>query len=98
MSRGICGYGRYNDDPGTVGCPRAQSDMTPCIARDGGEALTDNLCCVGCGQAPQQLLDELTQAGVDVTSQRSGVAGLSVEHWAADRLRHVVREATQELV
>ena len=35
MSKGICGYGRYDDDPNCVGCPRARSDMTPCIARDG---------------------------------------------------------------
>jgi hypothetical protein len=96
--KGVCGYGRYDDSPGTVGCPRAESDMSPCIARDGHLAVADTMRCVGCGQDPQQLLDELAQSGVNVESQRSGVAGFSRAHWAADRLCHVVREATQELV
>jgi hypothetical protein len=43
MTVGPCGYGRYNDDPEHVGCPRARSDMTPCIARDGCSALADDV-------------------------------------------------------
>lgn len=38
---GPYGYGRYDNDPEYVGCPRARTDMTPCIARDGGTALAD---------------------------------------------------------
>jgi hypothetical protein len=71
MSKGICGYGRYDDDPEHVGCPRAQSDMTPCVARDGHAALADApQVCVGCGSNSVELLKELAKAGVsvDVTS------------------------------
>lgn len=64
MARGICGYGRYPD--GHVGCPRAQSDMTPCVARDGHIALADSQVCVGCGAEPATLLTELRDAGVAV--------------------------------
>lgn len=31
----VGGYARYTDDPTYVGCPRATTDMTPCVARDG---------------------------------------------------------------
>lgn len=29
--KGPHGYGRYNDDPEYVGCPRAKTDMTPLL-------------------------------------------------------------------
>jgi hypothetical protein len=88
--KGVGGYGRYDDDPGHVGCPRAQSDMTPCIARDGRLAL-DGSECVGCGAAPGRLLSELAAAaGVDV--DRSGSAAVQ-----ADRLRGSVRDLTEPL-
>jgi len=59
MARGPGGYGRYDDDPGHVGCPRAVSDMTPCVARDGQLALTDAPeVCVGCAHPPGFLLAE----------------------------------------
>lgn len=51
-------YGRYNDDPAHVGCPRAKSDMTPCSARDGMLA-EDNGYCVGCNISVAKLLKEL---------------------------------------
>jgi len=64
--RGPGGYGRYDDDPKHVGCPRARSDMTPCVARDGGNAETldaatghQHTICVGCGRSPADLLREL---------------------------------------
>jgi hypothetical protein len=59
--KGICGYGRYNDSPEHVGCPRAKSDMTPCVARDGHTAQADDGVCVGCGQNPADLLAELVR-------------------------------------
>ena len=90
--RGVCGYGRYNDDPEHVGCPRAKSDMTPCIARDGAICLTDppedERVCVGCGHDPMELLQELRDAGVTIMGARP-----KVRDSAADRLRDVVRES-----
>lgn len=59
--RGILGYGRYDDDPGHIGCPRAKSDMTPCVARDGHTAEEGGMC-VGCQAVPADLLTELVQA------------------------------------
>jgi len=55
MTKGPLGYGRYDDDPEHVGCPRAKSDMTPCAARDGNLALGGGTC-VGCGADPATLL------------------------------------------
>lgn len=55
----VGGYGRYDDDPEHVGCPRAKSDMTPCVARDGTLALLDDGTCVGCRQHPATLLLQL---------------------------------------
>jgi hypothetical protein len=64
--RGLAGYGRYDDAPQLVGCPRAHSDMTPCIARDGaiclaGDTPKANGVCVGCGANPRELLHQLDQ-------------------------------------
>lgn len=52
-------YGRYEDDPTHVGCPRAKNDMTPCVARDGEMACLDDGRCVGCERHPATLLKEL---------------------------------------
>ena len=57
----VAGYGRYDDDPQHIGCPRARSDMTPCVARDGALAVADDERCVGCNQHPAELLMELVQ-------------------------------------
>jgi len=54
-------YGRYDDDPGHIGCPRAKSDMTPCVARDGQLAVADDQHCVGCNRRPADLLAELVK-------------------------------------
>jgi hypothetical protein len=42
-----------------IDCPRAQSWMTPCIARDGHTALADDGACVGCSATPRDLLNDL---------------------------------------
>jgi len=39
-------------------CPREKSDMTPCVARDGDLAMTENGKCVGCGVDVYTLLTE----------------------------------------
>jgi hypothetical protein len=57
--RGVLDYGRYDDDPNHIGCPRATSDMTPCVARDGRVACADDGFCVGCNRHPGDLLTEL---------------------------------------
>jgi hypothetical protein len=61
MARGIGGYGRYDSDPDHIGCPRAHSDMTPCIARDGHLALADDGRCVGCNGDAADLLRDLVR-------------------------------------
>jgi hypothetical protein len=58
---GPLGYGRYGDDPSHVGCPRAHTDMTPCVARDGKHAADDGGACVGCGKHPADLLTALVR-------------------------------------
>jgi hypothetical protein len=52
-------YGRYTEDPSHVGCPRAETDMTPCVARDGQLAVADDGLCVGCREQPASLLRAL---------------------------------------
>jgi hypothetical protein len=68
---GILGYGRYEDDPEHVGCPRAKTDETPCVARDGDSATADDGVCVGCGALPADLLRalvcEVTRQGKPMT-------------------------------
>lgn len=36
-------------------CPRAKSEMTPCIAKDGESACTKDGICVGCGMEVEKL-------------------------------------------
>lgn len=90
--KGILGYGRYDDDLQHVGCPRAATDMTPCVARDGSLACTDapEALCVGCGKSPSALLGGLQSAlGKEVRSPYA-----PTRHDAADQLRVLVREVT----
>jgi hypothetical protein len=61
MTKGICGYGRYDDDSEAIGCPRSKSDMTPCVARDGQLAQADDGVCVGCGENAAELLKHLVR-------------------------------------
>ena len=58
----IEGYGRYDDDSDHIGCPRARTDMTPCVARDGLAGCNDNGRCVGCMRHAAELLTELVRA------------------------------------
>lgn len=88
--KGPAGYGRYDDDLEHVGCPRAKSDMTPCIARDGSTALADDQKCVGCNAHPTALLSELRNA---VTGKSP--APVIIPQHAADKLRAEVRTATE---
>jgi hypothetical protein len=85
----LLGYGRYGDDPEHVGCPRAKSDMTPCIARDGRLALCNEGECVGCGTAAWDALTAIKRAQKLSPSS----ASQSAEHFA-DQLRKIVRRAT----
>jgi hypothetical protein len=57
--KGVLGYGRYDDDLDRVGCPRAKTDMTPCVARDGAPAADEDGECVGCGAHSADLFKEL---------------------------------------
>jgi hypothetical protein len=83
------GYGRYKDDPNHVGCPRAKSDMTPCVARDGRTACDDSGECVGCGASASALLIALQ----DALGQERTFVEARLD--AADPLRDLVREATE---
>lgn len=44
-----------------VVCPRARSDFTPCVARDGASAVADDGACVGCWGDPLDLLRQLRE-------------------------------------
>jgi hypothetical protein len=93
VTRGPLGYGRYNDDPSHVGCPRAHSDMTPCIARDGHTALADDGKCVGCHDGdPLKLYAELLAA--TGTAIRDDPGQTNSREKVADDLRDLVREVT----
>ena len=93
---GACGYGRYDDDPDYVGCPRAETDMTPCIARDGHTAMADDMVCVGCRGNPLVLIKELADARIesamDFIKPRSLRPSVATQ---ADKLRDLVRAATE---
>lgn len=101
MSKGPHGYGRYNDAPDHVGCPRAQSDMTPCIARDGALALAGrtpavNGVCVGCGAGPRALLHEVDpEANTRIGRDESPAIRARA---AADELTRRVWDLTEGLV
>lgn len=107
MTKGPAGYGRYTDAPEHVGCPRARSDMTPCIARDGSTALSSGghghlPVCVGCAQTPANLIFELAAAcrqppwdtRMRCAPARHAVARGDPEA-AANRLTWLVRQATE---
>jgi hypothetical protein len=46
-----------------VWCPREQSFMTPCVARDGALALADDGVCVACGIVPSAELARVFPPG-----------------------------------
>lgn len=51
-------YGRTGLSEKELVCPREQSDMTPCVARDGDLAMTKDGKCVGCQADVQQLIKD----------------------------------------
>jgi hypothetical protein len=96
VTRGPAGYGRYNDDPKHVGCPRAKTDMSPCIARDGHLALAGDppAGCVCCGQEPGALLRQLAAVWAPARHRLQAVAAGSAGA-GADLLTELVRAATE---
>jgi hypothetical protein len=92
--RGPAGYGRYDEDPQTVGCPWAKTDMTPCLARDGSITLSSgqHRVCVGCGNAPDFLIADLAQ---EYEPARNYVSRDPERD--ADAFRDMVRRATDPL-
>lgn len=48
---------RTGIDPKELECPREKTFMTPCAARDGSLACSDNGRCIGCGVEVQELLN-----------------------------------------
>lgn len=54
--RDLC-FKRTGIKPEELECPREKSDMTPCVARDGDLAMTENKLCVGCSRLVSGLLD-----------------------------------------
>jgi hypothetical protein len=94
MTRGVAGYGRYDDDPAHVGCPWAKSDMSPCVARDGHQALGGEpaVQCVGCGNEMLYLIRDLAD---DCPLARVPAPPLENHREAADWFRRLVWEATK---
>lgn len=92
--KGPAGYGRYDDDPGHVGCPWAKSDMSPCVARDGMTCVSDGdrspQVCVGCGHPPAFLLADLAEDYPPARRVRT-----ANPRAVANRLRDLVRAATE---
>lgn len=90
--KGPGGYGRYDDDPGHVGCPWARTSESPCIARDGRLALDDapDEVCVGCSHTPEHHVEDLAlyyePAGNIVAGDPAAVA---------DEFAGMVREMTE---
>lgn len=95
---GPAGYGRYDDDPETVGCPRARSARSRCIARRGRLDLDpapagEDRICHGCAHELAELIEELAgayppAAGLDVLGDQESLA---------DEFALAVREATEPI-
>lgn len=85
----VLGYGRYTEDPEHVGCPRAKTSESACVARDGRLALDDGTC-VTCDKFPVDLLTELKRA-LALTPPSPSLSGRG----AADRLQTLVRRVTE---
>jgi hypothetical protein len=96
MELGPAGYGRYDDAPEAVGCPRARTARSRCVARDGRQALDsapagEDLLCRGCAHELIVLVEELAAeyppaAGLDVLGEQEALA---------DDFALTVREATE---
>jgi hypothetical protein len=71
-----------------IDCPRAKTDMTPCIARDGKNALADDDMCVGCYVKPKAALRDL---GTRYLPARKYYQTQDPDK-AAERLKELVKE------
>lgn len=95
--KGLCGYGRHDDNPDHVTCPRTFAATTHCVAREGRLALTAEGVCLGCSQAPGVLLSELDRAADGVTIVHCGKRSDRLL-LIADAVQRRVRQVTQRLV
>lgn len=97
MPLGPAGYGRYDDSPGDVGCPRARSPRSRCVARDGRESLMYRAAadpdplCRGCAHDLQGLVQELA----DEYPPAAGLPVLDLPEILADEFALMVRRATE---
>jgi hypothetical protein len=68
--------------------------MSPCVARDGQLALTDDPVpvCRGCANTPEDLIEDLAQEYPPAEGLKAG-AGDPLD--AADKFAQVIREATE---
>lgn len=102
----VAGYGRYKDDPNHVGCPRAKTNMTPCVARDGSTACTDDGQCVGCRHHPADLLTGLVRevtanatvlTAEDLELARNALAAVAADPREPQRYREWYTEVAEKL-
>lgn len=97
----VLGYGCYTDDRGRtrVACPRAKSNMTPCVANYGAVCVADDGRCVACGKDPWHLLRHLQmrlERKVDLPRRTLLDDPFKVGEQSADQLRALVLEATED--
>ena len=59
------------DSKDIISCPRAKSDMTPCVVRDGRVACANDGFCVGCGIDPADELKLLAERYVALKDDRN---------------------------
>jgi len=95
VSLGPAGYGRYTDgDSQYVGCPRARTSRSRCLARDGQLALDfrgDEPACRHCAHDLQDLVEELAAE----YPPAAGLPVLDAPEVLADEFALMVREATE---
>jgi hypothetical protein len=95
MNLGPAGYGRYDDAGGQyVGCPRARSSRSRCLARAGRLALdsrADEPRCRHCAHDLHDLVEELARE----YPRAAGLPVLDAPEVLADEFALMVREATE---
>lgn len=93
---GPAGYGRYDDNPQAVGCPRARTARSKCVARDGRQALEnappgEDRICRGCAHDLFEMIEELARE----YPPAAGLPVLDEQEVLADEFALMVREATE---
>lgn len=89
-------------DRNAIDCPRAKTWMTPCVARDGANAVADDGVCVGCGAKPDDLLADLAERHeparryLESRHQSHGPGQGKTQHRVADRLASMVAAYVDE--